>query len=223
MIKGEEILCYYPSGKCDGSPEFEREAKKFATFHLVPADNMCLIPDTADRDQRRRLVLSHLRRNKERGIKSVAFFCHGWKTGFWMGWNLGNIKELASDLPNAQDMTVVLYSCSTGSGGDETVDMEYPGPGAEGGFADHLRDALEARGRKGRIVAHTTAGHTTSNPNAIRLESSGDPAVRGETLAYITKKSKFWKPWVAKLRETTLRFAFPYLTQLQLTDEIKAK
>ena len=222
-LSGARMLVFYPSGKESGSPEFEREAKAFKNFYSVPIGNMCLIPDNCDRDQRKRMVLSHLRKFVDSDIRAVVFFCHGWKTGFWMGWNLSNIKALATDLcMKSSDITVVLYSCSTGSG-DLPVDMDYPGPGAEGGLADHLRDALEARGKRGRVVAHTTAGHTTSNPHAIRLESSGDPAVRGETVAYISPKSKYWKSWKDKLRNTTLRFLFLFISKTQLLDELKVK
>ena len=213
-VAGHQMLVFYPHGNEQGSPEFEREAKKFSSLYLVPKDQIVSVPDMADRDFRRRAVISNIRKHKPGKINAVVFFCHGWTTGFWFGWNHFNVTELADHLNTV--CTVVLYSCLTGGGPD--VDLDEPGTGAEGGFADKLRDALEARGKTGSIVAHTTAGHTTWNPFAIRLISSGDPAKRGDTVAFVSKSSKMWQRWRDRLKMSTFRYYYPFLSHFELVE-----
>jgi hypothetical protein len=79
----------------------------------------------------------------------IAFFCHGTKRGTELGWNTDNVAELVTHLPIIPSIehTIALFCCWCG---------------VPGGFAD----ALAAT--SGTVVlAHTTRGHTTGNPNKI--------------------------------------------------------
>lgn len=105
-------------------------------------------------------------------VDRLAIFCHGWQTGIQLGLSISSRAELdelaafatALACASTDALKVALYCCSTG-GSDS--------PTGAGSFADQLRFALVAAGRRdATIFSHRVAGHTTRNA-AIRLFGPG--------------------------------------------------
>jgi hypothetical protein len=175
------LVIYNPTnkpGKHDGD-EFQREALAYAAHHN---DAGCKVY-TMRHDE--------IGQDHAMNVDVVAIFCHGTPT--WLG--LGPIAKEPADLAAwicqfaAPIVTVCLYACSTG--------RAIPGEC----YARDLHDAMETS-RACSIWAHTTAGHTTRNPNLVLFSgSSGD---REEVPKAIRPRLRklLWGP-------TTARFDVP--------------
>lgn len=112
----------------------------------------------------------------------IIMVCHGWTTGIQLGFRTkkhdGNDAQhwqqlvAALKMPSLQVLT--LYACSTGRDPSAPDQQPFKGVGSNS-FADLLRDATGIA-----IIAHTTKGHATTNPNLIVFERGGGPGSRGE-------------------------------------------
>lgn len=191
-------------GKHDGD-EFKREALRFSVLHK--ADGLYFRGEWPGK--RRQLTETFLRKAGELGgpVDVVAFFGHGGARDLYCtGHSRRHIPALADALAAClrkdRPVYVVLYCCLTGRGF---------------GFADELDAALEARGLDVRTISHTTAGHTTRNPD---VEDSGEgPQCRG--LDLIPRASHLWRRWVDRLRDDQdFRLSFWRLTPSQLAYEL---
>lgn len=134
--------------------------------------------------------------------RAVTFFCHGLARSIQLGFDIVNVQRLARAIraTSLDDVTVILYACSTASGLSRKV------PGGDGGFADRLRDALVAEGAKAcRVMAHTTPGHCTRNPHVRFFE--GAQHMGGVDV--IDSRDDLWRRWAHALR-TEYRFDFPF-------------
>ena len=181
-----------------GSPEFKRQAAEWsrspwggpvvelAVGSLKPALRFTQVSDVI----------------ATRGAPDrLAIFCHGWANGLQLV-PMAHVKDLARMLAPKRPgpgPIVTLYACSTADG---------PHVGGDGGFADALLDALCEAGATGCVVdAHTTAGHTTRNPNVRRF--TGPTAdVGGEYI--VEPRSTLWRAWVKALAGP-FRWEFPTL------------
>lgn len=212
-----------------GQNEFEREAQKASACWTALGYAVLGIPiDTArPMPERKKQVIGELRKLGDEDQYPVhlwAFFGHGWASGFQFGFSCNDVAQLAKVLTPLSEpckvraayaTRVALYCCLTGSsivralkGGDD--------PAGDGGFADRLRDALAEALAEGHVDCHTTAGHTTKNPNLRRMKT---PAGRGG--AYIVSPSN--KELCEKLRaalQTDFRFRFPLLTTPEILGEL---
>lgn len=210
-------IAFYPKKQKagDGFNVFYPEAQKFLAHHEdksqrvlveVEAQKMTGIVPVAEKSAalkaRRAQVktaLSALADSKAHA-SNFAFFCHGWRTGMQFGFDLRSVGELAEHIHAAswnQDPNVYLYSCSCGSGDND----------GDGGFADKLRDELCKLGSVNcLVVAHTTAGHATSNPYVRRFYGRGSHVggTGGEWI--VAPKSELWPVWRKRLTSTPLRF-----------------
>jgi hypothetical protein len=137
--------------------------------------------------RRRGLTESAIRSTS--GLDVVAVFGHGISTRLLAtGHGLAEVLDLAAAIHASGARTVVLYACSTAAG--------------RVGFADELAAALPGV----NVWGHTSAGHTSWNPNTELAGGprSGDPVARpGEPL---------WKRWrerMANERDFRLSFWLP--------------
>jgi hypothetical protein len=130
---------------------------------------------------------------------------------------LANVADLGARLAAclAPDAAIVLYACDTARDSDGLrEDDKLTGPGGSGGFASRLFVDLHGRGLTGvRVYAHSTAGHTTRNPY-LRVWRDDADLHNGDWL--IEPGSDLWRAWVRGLRDTALRFEFPWLSASEI-------
>jgi hypothetical protein len=200
----------YMHGTTPDYAEFKRESDKFCEYHHVPASNVFAVMAAQDNESRRSTTIDAIR--KVRNCDRLVYFGHGWKTGCQLGWNINNCWELVQKFseiwhngdgrldPCRIPITVVLYACSTAEGKTDLDDSV----GTQGGFADRLRDCLRARGIRGEVIAHRTAGHTGWNPYLVRLSTEGP------THWFVKPFQPEWKKWIKRLK-TQFRFQVPFL------------
>lgn len=197
-------------GKKDASGAFQPEARRFGNIHkaqVVHINNHFSQQTMSD------IVIYHICSFKN--LELVAFFCHGTNKKIQLGFNIANIDLLAKAITTSCEhyVTVVLYCCLTGSGS---------GVGGDNGFADKLRDSLCINGITNcRVVAHTTAGHTTKNPYVRFFDGMGSPV--GGTGGYypVPPHSKMWKTWINKLRnDETFRYRMPIMSINEIYQEL---
>lgn len=144
----------------------------------------------------------------------IALFGHGLRDGLQTGHDLKTAGSLADVIAQRSKDTVIipLYACDAG----DTKVKEAPG--GDGGMADALRDSLSEKAKLGHLDAHTTTGHTTINPYVRRFAQDGrGPLTGGHYL--VEPDSRLWKKWRTSLKNTDLRFRYPFMTQ----DEIHAE
>lgn len=109
----------------------------------------------------------------------VIVLCHGWSTGMQLGFrsrkqrgrDVEHLRALCDTLKSVAPKAVTLFACSAGA--DPHSATSSPGSG-DGSLADHLRDQTGVP-----VLAHTTVGHATRNPNLILFEAAGVPLVGG--------------------------------------------
>lgn len=178
----EIVTGYNSPWKHDATGAFLPEAAAFRALHGGSRLEF-VTPQTAAK--RRAATEAAIR--GEPGLDVLAVFGHGTASSLIAtGHTAATVSGLAEAIQDARDtrppspgpgLTVILYACSTASGRD--------------GFADHLADLLPGV----NIWAHTSAGHTTWNPNTELAggPNGGDPVARpGEPL---------WKRWAARMHD----------------------
>lgn len=234
--------------KKDGR-EFQSQAKQFMKKWGIPDDNLLLFDNSKPKQKKKQRdeVLAFIeakgrewcveRRDEDRQI-AVAFFCHGYSRGIQCGFDLSTVDDLAESISEygGDEVRVPLYACDTARDLDRDRKDDLEQFGGDGGFADELRDALcEAEAIFCRVDAHTTAGHTTRNPNDRRFEGQGSavgghggyyivPFPTKELLDGLTKNQKrkrreAWSIWRKALR-TTFRFSFPFMTTAEIHETL---
>jgi hypothetical protein len=205
-------------GKHDAG-EFQREAHAFCKEHTSNC-GVRLFDNRLAPPQRFSQVVDWLHGGNVSSLAdTIAFFCHGYKTGLQFGATMQNAEKMADAIKVAcvSSPKVILYACSAGRDGDaDATDEDDPGPGGDGGYADKLRDALGRIGVRATIYAHTTAAHTTRNPFVRRF----DPGEMAGGHWVVEPYSRLWGAWREALRGS-LRFRFPYLAQDQIEAELE--
>lgn len=241
MSEKRNIIVFAPSedspGKRDATGAFIPQAKAFCEHHEVPEENLILIDNTKSKPWMRNKVIEHILGADipadEDPLDAVVFFCHGWKSGIQFGFSNGkkDIDPLAKAIADRSievemmeerlfTPVIPLYCCSTGRDADRESEDDLEVFGGEGGFADSLRDGLCRAGAiYCRVLAHTTAGHTTQNPHVREFLGNGR-SLGGEGGSYIIPKKnpKHFRAWRKQLLEDSdFRFDFPFMT----TEEIQ--
>ncbi len=204
-------------GKADAR-EFQREAHAFCKEHNASC-GVRLFDNRLTERQRFSQVVDWLEGGHVGLADTVAFFCHGFRTGLQFGATLQNAGKLAAALKLAcvSEPMIILYACSAGRDGDaDTSDEDDPGPGGDGGYADKLRDELGKLGVRATIWAHSTAAHATKNPFVRRF----DPGEMAGGHWVVTPYSRLWLTW-KKALQGSLRFRFPFLAQDQIEAELE--
>lgn len=157
---------------------------------------------------------------------TLVFCCHGLLPKIQLGLKIGNVADFASRLralhvalgtPTQEEVVIVLYACTTGSG---------PGPGGDNGLADKLRDALcQAGFYQCRVYAHQVSGHCTRNPRKRIFEGNGSHlgGVGGVWIIDPGSNGNVFRKWQKALAGTSLLYRFPFMTISDIHKEIDGK
>lgn len=226
-LSEQKVLCFVPlhnaPNKHDVTGAFLPEAKKFVAL-AAEGSKIVRFDNTQTFAKRRKEVLKALKDPEGEDFTSVAFFCHGWANGIQAGFTRRTARKLAfaicyvvnKSLCNQATLVVPLYCCSTGQ---DTQDREDEASGTgKTSFAQKLASELGDDGcgyYDVRVVAHTTKGHTTRNPNVAIFDGEGrsgyllQPDTSGKEL------KRWQRSWRKSLRGEVasladLRFQFPY-------------
>lgn len=195
--------------KKDASGAFVPEAVRHAKLYggrRVPFDNLLGLA--------RRRASVHAILAEHHDLDHVAVFGHGLRGSLQTGHTIAQVGELADAIAQAsrEHVTVFLAACSTAS----QLSVE------RGGFADALADALAARGKRGWVDAHTTAGHTTKNPYVQRFHI-GRPVELLAGVWIVPPGSELWATWRRLLSTTDLRLRFSAMLHEDILAELRAK
>jgi len=227
----QNILVLYSSansnGKKDATCVFIPEAKEFAKIHKIPDGNCIGLPLTKMRvnERKDRVRDAIYCAGREKPLTGIVFFGHGWPTGFQFGFNRDDAYELADCIEMAHKnstelLCVALYACLTGENQIRDNEIKNIGPATTNGFADILRKELRKSGiKKGTVDAHKTAGHSTYNPYVIRFFLH-DTGIDTGGSWLVEPASEYWLFWKRALRNTDLRFRFPFMNELQIKSEL---
>lgn len=228
-IEDQVVLAFAPTtnspGKKDATGAFLPEARAFVRL-AKPTSELVLIDNKQPFHLRRRAVLSALDAHVGSGVSSVAFFCHGFRSGLQLGFRLPHIQGLAARISQVcagVAPVVALYCCSTGADA-EGDPLSAPGTG-ENSFADRLRDRLCMEGAVDcRVMAHTTVAHTTMNPMVVFMDGMGVPDGGVGGYAPVAPGSANWPRWRRTLRDkaATLRYRMPFMTAASIHAELTA-
>ena len=179
--------------KRDGD-EFARESKGFLKCH--GGNGISISAPLAAHARRVSLHLALMEECRNNGkIDLLGVFCHGWKTGLQTGHSIASAGELADTLCEVctTDVRIFFAACSAGVA-----------------FLPRLHELMQHRGMSPNIWGHTTSGHTTRNPNIIRL-SEFEPEELSDAYKRIVKR--------ALDTSTDLRFRIPLADSMsQLVD-----
>ncbi len=167
------VTGYDSPGKHDASGAFLPEARAFRELHGAG-----WMEFTSPQPAPKRRRMAEVAIAGTPGLDVLACFGHGTAGSLIVtGHGLANVLELATAIRGSGAKTVVLYACSTAAG--------------RVGFADELAYALPGV----LIWAHTSAGHTSWNPNTELAggPNGGDPVARpGDPL---------WKRWRMRMHD----------------------
>jgi len=171
--------------------------------------------------QRKLTVLNFLDSLRGDQPKSViAFFSHGWETGFQFGFKtntnvlyrgstINDVEALATAIARiaTPDVIVILYACLTGAD--------------DNGFAAQLRDRLVVSCPDCRVDAHKTLGHSTKNPFVNRFESPAGSA--GQMV--VPHGHRLWNKWRRILSDpfgerSTLLWKFSQMTITEIHEHL---
>jgi hypothetical protein len=215
---------YNSDGKKDATGAFHPEATAFKAL-AQPGSTIYQFDNSKPMATRRKEILNVLDGYTDDSVRqptTVAFFCHGWADGIQAGFTRKTAGELAWAISLATenfDGVVPLYCCSTGDD-PQDVRSEAAGTG-DNSFADKLRDALCAEGENYcRIVAHTTAAHTTKNPMVLFMDGMGSSSGGVGGYMPVSPQSAHWAAWKKALQKTDLRFRMPYMTPAEIHAEL---
>lgn len=191
----------------DATGAFLPEARAFVKLH---GGEVATFDNRASEASRFRETLEILASSGP--IETLAFFCHGFKSGIQCGARVHNLWALARAIPSVQ--SIALYACDAARDSDaDRADDTARGPGGEGGFASLL--ARKARAQW--VDAHATAAHTTKNPHLRRFGPSGI----GRWL--VEPGSDLWGEWCARLQnDRDFRLTFPRLSEAEIRESLHA-
>lgn len=235
-VTWDEVLVLHPEhnshGRNDVGGAFKPEAEAFCDLHGIPHNNIYTFDNSRSYRSRAEIVLSLL----EEEPRVVVGFMHGWTHGIQCGIRCNMHpkfgprdkpiwEKFETLLSKHHNVHVLLYACSTGNDPDDDKDTA-PGSG-EDSFADVLRDDLCWEGSIWcRVVAHTTAGHTTHNPWLKFFDGKGSPyGGVGAELIFPPRdrRGRFSMEWktLKKQLETNFRFQFPFMRVVDIHRHIR--
>ena len=219
------IVCLHnQKGKKDVTHAFLPEAKKL--IKLGANGSVIVRVDNSKPFARRRREINRILNNYvEAGehFDSIAVFCHGWADGIQIGYTRRTVWQFAESIAaltsNSSVATVPLYCCSTG---DDKEDNSLAAAGTgDNSFADKLRDHMcKYDLTLCRVMAHTTVAHTTKNPMVLFMDGMGTPDGGVGGYPPVAPGSENWRAWKKALRDTNLRFRFPYMSVEHIHEEL---
>lgn len=214
--------------------EFVREANRFAALDEADGREVVLRQYTKkNKYSLRSQTLTDI--DDYPGPELYAFFCHGsWKWIFGTGHHVWNVAELARaiSLHGYMTTTIALYACSCGR--CRTVlpwqkrrpVVERERIQGKDGVAHRLSAELGAMGARAKVFAHTTAGHTTRNPNLCMITTDPETLVTTTVYykEYIIKElgKPGWKKFCNLMQnDNKLRFYIIEMTMQEVLDKIE--
>jgi hypothetical protein len=208
----------------DATAVFMPEARAWAN-HWSPYQRIEHVDNRMPRPKRADAVIDAIVRNPPaNGWDAIGFFCHGYPSGIQLGFDIGNVRDLARAIVETSppNVVVALYCCSTASVSARVVAKMRKalgiaaGVGGDGGFADVLRDELCRMGAtRCRVMGHTTEGKATKNPHVRFFDGQGSPiGGQGGVEVVLPSSRALWKRWRAELarEDSTLRYEMPHLS-----------
>lgn len=220
-------IAFYPAPDHpgDGSAYFKKEALRWAELHngvahefaahkmngIVPRKEM--LSETA----KRRAQIIAVIDAAPAPITDVAFFCHGWRTGFQAGFDVASSRELVAALArkSTASLRVWLYCCACGTGPLDSKYISSDKETGDGSVADAIRDGLCLAGLSAcRVDAHATVGDATHNADVRRFEAPA--GVGGYNI--VARGSPLRPFWVDAINHTDFRLR---LTEID-ADKIRA-
>lgn len=218
--------CRNSRNKHDATGAFIPEAKAFQKYHGIPDNNMFAIDCVRQKKNARfnkvlELLFAFGTRQK---ISSLIWFGHGWPNGIQFGFTRKDIPFLVQVLSGVNgemnrlcefDLNIVFYCCSMADNDNRNNKGVKIGIATDGGFCDVLRDNMEKREFTGQVIGHLTKGHTDMNPNTIIFYANKNINDNCGGSWLVEPGSLFWKDWKRGMK-TNLRFAFPFMTELEI-------
>lgn len=191
----------------DFTGAFEPESVRYAKHWRSKGDAVDVTRVDLSKHDRERVAQMLTAIRTAAPIDRLAIFSHGWQTGIQLGLSSSSSSardELAAfatalACASTPELRIALYCCSTG-GSDV--------PNGLGSFADRMRLALVAAGRRDvTIFAHRVAGHTTRNA-AVRLFG---PGMTGGVDLGTTREARQRLDAQLHAGSDPLRWTLPYL------------
>lgn len=226
---------------------FLPESERFIELYGIPRANVVQVDVSRAHPDRKAQVLEAICARDQ--IRALAFFCHGWIAGLQLGFRTETAPVLAAALKGraAPDLAIALYACSTAGGvGTETAPGGEGGfadrlrdtlvaVGLTGAHVDgHDRiGPTTTNPYVRRFVGSTVLGGDWLVEPSVAVEKAW-AALKKElgssrkiTLGQLRQRAggdlgagETWARWRVALKNTDLRFRFPFLTREQVLAEL---
>lgn len=207
-------------GRHDATGAFIPEARDFCKLHGIKR-GFYYVNNHEEPMEMRQHVYGVLDSFQMNSMEALVMFCHGWRSGIQFGIGNEHLYAISLRIKRAavtNGLKIVLYACDTARDMDaDREDDRNDFVGGDGGFADRLRDVMNAAGCPTTVYAHSTEGHTTRNPYFrvfLPDETNGGKFI-------VAPKSALWQKWCRQMRDTDLRFRVPFMTQDQVREELE--
>lgn len=191
-------------GKRDGD-EFTREALSYTRFHADRGDRCASIAIPLHLPALRRpaaveRALLEARAELGEPVDVLALFSHGTERWIQTGHALARLPNLAATLAAILSPSPVLWFAACRTAGDN-LHPARAGELPSGGILEQLVMRLDGLGVRATAWGHTTAGHTSRNPNLALITPAG--TVRASSSERFILQRELWKD------DSDLRFRVP--------------
>jgi hypothetical protein len=190
-------------GRRDGD-EFTREARAYAQFHADRGDACALIPipqlPALQRPAAAERAMLDARAELGEPVDVLALFCHGTERWIQTGHALAKLPGLAAALAAILAPSPVLWFAACRTAGDNPRPARA-GELLHGGILQQLVMRLDELGISATAWGHTTAGHTSRNPNLALV--TGDETLRATNAERFVLQRELWRD------ESDFRFRIP--------------
>jgi hypothetical protein len=196
-------------GKRDGD-EFTREARAYAQFHADRGDRCASIAIPLHLPALRRpaaveKALLEARAELGEPVDVLALFSHGTERWIQTGHALARLPNLAAALAAILSPSPVLWFAACRTAGDNPRPARA-GELLHGGILQQLVMRLDELGISATAWGHTTAGHTSRNPNLALV--TGDETIRATNAERFMLQRELWKD------DSDLRFRIPLASSI---------
>jgi hypothetical protein len=191
-------------GKRDGD-EFAREARAYAQFHADRGDRCTSIAIPLHLPALRRpaaveRALLEARAELGEPVDVLALFSHGTERWIQTGHTLARLPNLAAALTAILVPSPVLWFAACRTAGDNPRPARA-GELLHGGILQQLVMRLDELGISATAWGHTTAGHTSRNPNLALIIR--DETIRATNVERFVLQRELWRD------ESDFRFRIP--------------
>jgi hypothetical protein len=191
-------------GKRDGD-EFTREARAYASYHADRGDRCASIAIPLHLPALRRpaaveRALLEARAELGEPVDVLALFSHGTERWIQTGHALAKLPNLAATLAAILSPSPVLWFAACRTAGDNPRPARA-GELPSGGILQQLVARLDELGISAAAWGHTTAGHTSRNPNLALV--IGGETLRATSAERFVLQRELWKD------ESDFRFRIP--------------